>query len=279
MKKGKRTGFVVIGIILAIILSLFFLKTVLGIVGLCLIIYGLALRKEYKKNHILTTKPFWLTYSGIAFFLLLIALFIGQNHTFFNIVLILLIVITLLLFIGMIRPSIPLLFSKYKTRKHVLTVYGFTFLILFLTSGIVSPTNEVNGLANDTIESSDEQNNQAEVTTEPYIPEITIPATDKQTNDLNPDTPVSSDNMLSNQTGNNKIEPLPEPIPEPTPPQPSYPTDGPGPNGETIKGNINSKGEKIYHVPGGQLYDETEPEKWFFTEEEAIAAGYKPSKK
>lgn len=200
------------------------------------------------------------------------------------------------------------MFSKYKTRKHVLTVYGFTFLILFLTSGIVSPTNEVNGLANDTIESSNEQNNQAEVTTEPYIPEITIPATDKQTNDLNPDTPVSSDNMLSNQTGNNKttngnqssnqskgsngdgnssstnpsnnkIEPLPEPIPEPTPPQPSYPTDGPGPNGETIKGNINSKGEKIYHVPGGQLYDETEPEEWFFTEEEAIAAGYKPSKK
>ena len=54
---------------------------------------------------------------------------------------------------------------------------------------------------------------------------------------------------------------------------------GPGPNGESIKGNINSKGEKIYHVPGGQFYDETIPERWFFTEEEAQAAGYKRSKR
>ncbi len=54
---------------------------------------------------------------------------------------------------------------------------------------------------------------------------------------------------------------------------------GPGPNGETIKGNINSKGEKIYHVPGGQFYDKTQPEAWFFTEEEARAAGYRPSKR
>ncbi|SHF14894.1 micrococcal nuclease [Desulforamulus putei DSM 12395] len=53
---------------------------------------------------------------------------------------------------------------------------------------------------------------------------------------------------------------------------------GPGPNGETIKGNINSKGEKIYHVPGGRYYDKTIPEAWFFTEEEAQAAGYRRSK-
>lgn len=54
---------------------------------------------------------------------------------------------------------------------------------------------------------------------------------------------------------------------------------GDGPNGETIKGNINSKGEKIYHVPGGAYYDRTEPEAWFFTEEDARAAGYRPSKR
>ena len=54
---------------------------------------------------------------------------------------------------------------------------------------------------------------------------------------------------------------------------------GEGPNGETIKGNINSKGEKIYHVPGGAYYDRTDPEAWFFTEEEARAAGYRPSKR
>lgn len=45
-----------------------------------------------------------------------------------------------------------------------------------------------------------------------------------------------------------------------------------------IKGNINSKGEKIYHVPGGQFYDKTVPEHWFNTEEEAQAAGYRKSK-
>lgn len=53
---------------------------------------------------------------------------------------------------------------------------------------------------------------------------------------------------------------------------------GQGPNGETIKGNIN-KGKKIYHVPGGAYYDRTDPEEWFFTEEEAQAAGYRPSKR
>lgn len=44
-----------------------------------------------------------------------------------------------------------------------------------------------------------------------------------------------------------------------------------------IKGNINSKGEKIYHLPGGAYYDKTVPEQWFKTEEEAQAAGYRPS--
>ncbi|MBO8138732.1 MAG: thermonuclease family protein [Desulfotomaculum sp.] len=52
---------------------------------------------------------------------------------------------------------------------------------------------------------------------------------------------------------------------------------GPGPNGETIKGNINSRGEKIYHVPGGKYYEQTVPEEWFFTEEEAQKAGYRKS--
>ena len=44
-----------------------------------------------------------------------------------------------------------------------------------------------------------------------------------------------------------------------------------------IKGNINSKGEKIYHVPGGAYYDRTVAEEWFKTEEEAQAAGYRKS--
>lgn len=44
-----------------------------------------------------------------------------------------------------------------------------------------------------------------------------------------------------------------------------------------IKGNINSQGEKIYHVPGGAYYDITEAEEYFDTEEEAQAAGYRKS--
>lgn len=46
-----------------------------------------------------------------------------------------------------------------------------------------------------------------------------------------------------------------------------------------IKGNINSKGEKIYHMPGGSYYDKTNPEAWFKTEIEAQAAGFRRSKR
>ena len=46
-----------------------------------------------------------------------------------------------------------------------------------------------------------------------------------------------------------------------------------------IKGNINSKGDKIYHLPGGENYDNTIAEEFFKTEEEAAAAGYRRSKK
>lgn len=51
----------------------------------------------------------------------------------------------------------------------------------------------------------------------------------------------------------------------------------------TIKGNINNKGERIYHVPGQRYYnstkiDESKGERWFCTEQEAIAAGWRKSK-
>ena len=50
-----------------------------------------------------------------------------------------------------------------------------------------------------------------------------------------------------------------------------------------IKGNINKKGEKIYHMPGQKYYDETQineskGERWFCSEEEAKAAGWRKSK-
>ncbi len=45
-----------------------------------------------------------------------------------------------------------------------------------------------------------------------------------------------------------------------------------------IKGNINSKGEKIYHVIGGQHYEQTKPEQLFCTEKDARMAGFRKAK-
>jgi len=52
------------------------------------------------------------------------------------------------------------------------------------------------------------------------------------------------------------------------------------PDGCNIKGNINSKGDKIYHVPGMSSYDATKIDeskgaRWFCSEEEARAAGWR----
>jgi micrococcal nuclease len=56
------------------------------------------------------------------------------------------------------------------------------------------------------------------------------------------------------------------------------------PPGCVIKGNISSSsGEKIYHVPGQRYYEQTKidpdkGERWFCTEDEAIANGWRKSK-
>jgi hypothetical protein len=57
-----------------------------------------------------------------------------------------------------------------------------------------------------------------------------------------------------------------------TPPDPSC----------VIKGNVNSSGDKIYHVPGGASYNRTnikpeEGDRWFCTTAEAQAAGFRQS--
>ncbi|EFJ41433.1 hypothetical protein VOLCADRAFT_107713 [Volvox carteri f. nagariensis] len=53
-------------------------------------------------------------------------------------------------------------------------------------------------------------------------------------------------------------------------------------NGPAIKGNINSNGQKIYHMPSGKFYDSVridlkDGERFFCTETEAKAAGWRPS--
>jgi len=55
------------------------------------------------------------------------------------------------------------------------------------------------------------------------------------------------------------------------------------PSGCLIKGNISKSGERIFHVPGGRSYEQTKidtaaGERWFCTEEEARANGWRKSK-
>lgn len=47
-----------------------------------------------------------------------------------------------------------------------------------------------------------------------------------------------------------------------------------------IKGNVNTQGERIYHMPGDEYYEETRisashGERWFCSAEEAEAAGWR----
>jgi micrococcal nuclease len=42
-----------------------------------------------------------------------------------------------------------------------------------------------------------------------------------------------------------------------------------------IKGNINSRNEKIFHIPGGEQYNATNAEVMFCTNEEAISSGFR----
>jgi endonuclease YncB( thermonuclease family) len=51
-----------------------------------------------------------------------------------------------------------------------------------------------------------------------------------------------------------------------------------------IKGNVNRGGERIYHVPGSQSYQDTvidpsDGERWFCSEEEARNAGWRPPRR
>ena len=55
-------------------------------------------------------------------------------------------------------------------------------------------------------------------------------------------------------------------------------------SGCDIKGNISSEGKRIYHVPGQENYEQTvispsNGERWFCSEEEAEAAGWRKAKK
>lgn len=51
------------------------------------------------------------------------------------------------------------------------------------------------------------------------------------------------------------------------------------PASHPIKGNLSSRGEKIYHLPSGAYYKRTHPERCFKTPQEAQKAGFRASKR
>ncbi|MBD5785071.1 DUF1524 domain-containing protein [Cellulosimicrobium terreum] len=81
--------------------------------------------------------------------------------------------------------------------------------------------------------------------------------------------PVTADNPVAEA-------PAPKPDVNPGPSQDEAPTGG---GSCPVKGNHAPSGEWIYHVPGGQFYDVTDPEECFDTPQEAEAAGYRASKR
>jgi endonuclease YncB( thermonuclease family) len=67
-------------------------------------------------------------------------------------------------------------------------------------------------------------------------------------------------------------------------PAPLASTSGLDNGGCVIKGNINSKGDHIFHIPGQRDYQRTKisggkGERWFCSVEEAIAAGWRPARR
>ena len=75
------------------------------------------------------------------------------------------------------------------------------------------------------------------------------------------------------------------PEPSPAASSGSGPCDFSGSDEPVVKGNISyNTGEKIYHVPDGDFYDDTvvnesAGERWFCTEADAVAAGWRKSKR
>jgi hypothetical protein len=65
--------------------------------------------------------------------------------------------------------------------------------------------------------------------------------------------------------------------------RPSPPQSASAPNQDCpIKGNVNGKGERIYHMPGDRDYDRivmdlSKGKRWFCSEAEAEAAGWRRS--
>lgn len=101
-------------------------------------------------------------------------------------------------------------------------------------------------------------------------------------------TPGVACEELPNRTpnGTRQQRDAPTPILEPTPPPPPPSSSSRGGSSPPVSGNacpsnapIKGNQSGIYHVPGGQSYDRTNPEQCFASEEEAQAAGYRKAQR
>lgn len=173
-------------------------------------------------------------------------------------------IILMLLFFAPI--GIVLMYKYASWSKNTKHAVAAVFLAFFIYSAFVKP------------ESKDTSSQQAITQTQKaqqIEQESTTPVTEQTTQEVQATAPATEQEAAPVEI--EKITPV-APIAETTKKVDNVRRDGPGPNGETIKGNINSKGEKIYHMPNGAYYNKTDPEAWFFTREEAEATGYRASK-
>lgn len=98
-----------------------------------------------------------------------------------------------------------------------------------------------------------------------------------------PSTPESTATAIATPVVNLPAPPI-APSPTPTAMPSASPTVGVTCPPCCIKGNISSTGAKIYHVPGGQFYGRTiigdrPGDRWFCSEEDARAAGWRKSQR
>ena len=176
--------------------------------------------------------------------------------------------------------DLPNINTSDKKKKPSCLGCGCLILIIFFVLGLIGSC--ASGTKEDT--SSKTTTPAVEETTSESSSLTTEPITEENNN-----TTSTNTNQTNTEQQSSTVETT-TPVVAPSTPENNTTTTthtsrdvnryyGDGPNRETIKGNINSKGEKIYHVPGGAYYDRTDPEEWFFTEEDARAAGYRPSKR
>lgn len=204
--------------------------------------------------------------------------------------LLLLFVLPIIFITGMLHPIV---FAKLtggiaRSRgKGALALLGVA-MVLFIGIGITGPKAEPDS----------ERRTVSSSVVKVVDNDKTLPASASPVEPAKPDNPPQKQEEGPGQQNDTKkplrssdkpIQPQPAPAQQekaPTPTQsPSTPTPAPkSPQQCAIKGNISSKKEKIYHVPGGAYYsktiiDHSKGERWFCSEKEAVNAGWRASKR